>query len=92
MEQLLASTESEERLKVNAIHPPIDSILLQNLANCDPDKDRAENWRRWNRIAWSNFDDKTYLAVIKQIREVTGGELWRIEAFWTGHQPPKQAS
>lgn len=86
MEHLLTGDESEERLKVNAIHPPIDSILLRNLGNCDPDVERAKNWRRWNSIGWSNFDDKAYLDVIKQIRAVTAGELWRIEAFWTGHQ------
>lgn len=86
MEHLLTGTENEERLKVNAIHPPIDSVLLRKLGMCDPDVERAKNWRRWNSVGWSNFEDKTYLAVIGQIRSVTAGELWRIEAFWTGHQ------
>lgn len=90
MEHLLTGDASEERLKVNAIHPPIDSILLRNLGKSDPDVERAKNWRRWNSIGWSNFDRDDYLAVIEQIQDLTGGALWRIEAFWTGHQLRKQ--
>lgn len=91
MEHLLIGGESEKRLKVDAIHPPIDSILLRNLGKGAPDVERAKNWRRWNSIGWSNFERADYFAVIEQIQDVTGGELWRIEAFWTGHQVRKLA-
>lgn len=86
MEHLLECSESDVRSKVNAIHPPIDSILLRNLGQCDPDPERAKQWRRWNSTGWSNFEPETCFPVIERIREVTSGELWRIEAFWAGHQ------
>lgn len=74
------------RTRTNAIHPPIDSILLKNLGRRDPDIERSRNWKRWKKMGWSNFDRDTYLEIIQQVRDVTENQLWRIEAFWTGYQ------
>ena len=82
------------RQKMNAIHPPIDRLLLDVLYRKAKDSggSLASHWKARRDGGWSNFDDRTYEATIADIRAVTAGELWRIEADWIGHQGDKAIS
>ena len=72
--------------KVAALHPPIDKLLLDEMARRDFAED-ARLWRRASRIGWSNFDRHQYQAVIDGIRAGLNGQpMWMIEQFWQGHQ------
>ena len=75
-----------ENPKVQALHPPIDSLLLQKLA-CDDFGGKAKFWSNAYKARWSKFDSDTYENVIQEIRESLNGEpMWKIESFWKGHQ------
>ncbi len=68
------------------IHPPIDSLLLDELANNDFNGN-AKFWKRAQKVAWSNFDSIFYQLVINEIRNGLGGKpLWTIEEYWRGHR------
>ena len=71
---------------VQAVHPPIDSVLLDELSA----RDIGGNRRVWNearRIRWSKFDSKQYEAVIESIRSSMANQaLWKVEEFWQGYQ------
>jgi len=72
--------------KVQAIHPPIDSLLLQALARNDLGG-MAKFWAQAHKDRWSKFDSATYEKVIQGIREsLNGRPMWEIERFWKGHQ------
>jgi hypothetical protein len=72
--------------KVQALHPPIDSLLLQKLAR-DDFGGKARLWSKAYKARWSKFDLETYENVIQEIRESLNGEpMWQIERFWKGHQ------
>ncbi|MBM6583253.1 hypothetical protein ILT44_23915 [Microvirga sp. BT689] len=76
-----------QRRKVNAIHPPIDRLLLNSLIAGHSGSHRAV-WRRANAVGWSAFSSTDYEAVIAAVRETTLGELWKIERHWSGYQAP----
>jgi hypothetical protein len=71
---------------VRALHPPIDSVLLDELS--------AENigglrhvWNEARRIRWSKFNSEQYETVIKSIRtSLPNQALWEVEQFWRGYQ------
>lgn len=67
--------------KANALHPPIDRLLLEMLAKRDS-PDRRRFWRHRLKTGWSSFSDAEYELTIEEIRVVTGGALWKIERFW----------
>ncbi len=72
--------------KAEAVHPPIDSVLLKALAK-ENYNDKQKFWRKANKIAWSNFDSTQYQDVINEIRRgLNGKALWEIEEYWKGHQ------
>ena len=72
--------------KVQALHPPIDRVLLEELARKDFGGKR-KFWAQANKCGWSKFDSETYEKVIQEIRESLDGEpMWQIERFWRGHQ------
>jgi hypothetical protein len=72
--------------KVQALHPPIDRVLLEELARKDFGGKR-KFWAQSNKCGWSKFDSDTYENVIQEIREYLNGEpMWKIERFWKGHQ------
>ena len=72
--------------KVQALHPPIDSLLLQKLAR-DDFGGKAKFWSNAYKTRWSKFDSAAYEKVIQGIRESLNGEpMWEIERFWRGHQ------
>lgn len=71
---------------INALHPPIDAILLDTLYQ-ENVGGFAQFWKQSKSIRWSNFDSEQYEKVIEHIKLALGNRpLWQIEAFWRGHQ------
>lgn len=75
-----------EHERVRRLHPPIDALLLMELARNDVGGLRRD-WRRFAHARWSKFDSDTYEGVIKLIKETLNGEpMWTIEQYWGGYQ------
>jgi len=71
------------KAQLDAIHPPIDSVLLKELTRTGPQTYRS----LWSRFGpWTKLDSDSYEALIECVRTATGGELWRIEQYWQGYQ------
>ncbi len=72
--------------RVQALHPPIDSILLDELSSQNIGGYRRE-WNEARRIRWSNFNSEQYEKVINTIRESMQHQaLWEVEQYWRGYQ------
>ena len=72
--------------RVRALHPPIDSVLLDALCDGDVGGLRAE-WNRARRVRWSRFTSEEYEEVIRSIRQaMPNTPLWQIEKHWRGFQ------
>lgn len=72
---------------VNALHPPIDSVLLKGM-EADDRKSNSANLARadfFRDQRWTTFESKDYEEVIKKVREKLGSKspLWRIETYWS---------
>ena len=64
---------------VAALHPPIDSLLLNAFNRNRSPKDRLP-------VRWSTFDSRSYLRAITALREARKSEpLWTAESLWQGH-------
>ncbi|MCA9359079.1 hypothetical protein KC926_02650 [Candidatus Kaiserbacteria bacterium] len=74
-----------ERRKLGNFHPPIDSVLLEELVRSDAGGKKSI-WRKYRDIRWSNLKSNEYENLISEMREVTKGQLWKIEAYWQGHR------
>ncbi len=73
-------------VRVQALHPPIDSVLLDELSAQDIGGLRR-NWNEARRIRWSKFDSEQYESVINSIRaSMPNQALWEVEQFWRGYQ------
>lgn len=72
--------------KANALHPPIDRLLLSNLAAKDIGG-KGKLWRNQWLKGWSNFNSEDYQEIIDNIRGVTDGSLWKIEQYWLEPRP-----
>ena len=71
---------------VRAIHPPIDSVLLDELDESNVGE-RRHAWRKARRIRWSNLASSDYQDLIQNIREALHGEaFWEVEEYWQGYQ------
>lgn len=72
--------------RVRAIHPPIDSLLLEELSRRDIGS-RKSVWDEARKVRWSKFTSEQYEKVIRNIREaMEGGALWEVEKYWRGYQ------
>ena len=73
--------------KVKAIHPPIDSVLLDTLYQQNIGEKKDE-WQAARRTRWSKLDSTQYQNVITAIKDVLpdSAGLWQIEEYWQGHQ------
>jgi hypothetical protein len=69
---------------VQALHPPIDSLLLEALKKHD--FSHRELWRKAG--PWSKFSSDKYSEIIKGVQEVCAEYhfpgLWGIEFLWRG--------
>lgn len=63
------------------IHPPVDRILLRNIA---ADVSVDGNHRKFCRgINWTQLDEGEYFDLIFILREINGDEpFWKIERYW----------
>lgn len=75
-----------DNARIQALHPPIDSVLLKALC----DHDIGENgvfWKQAKKIRWSKFNSDQYQEVINHIRKsIPNQPLWKIEQYWQGYQ------
>lgn len=73
--------------RVKSLHPPIDRVLLEELAKSNFGGFK-EQWKMFCQEGWSNFGSDTYETVIDCIRDSlpSGEALWKIEEHWKGHQ------
>lgn len=75
----------QDESKVQAIHPPIDSLLLKEFASTLKVASKKEELRKLG--CWSAFDSNKYQNAIRLIRDhVDGKPLWTIEEHWVGHR------
>lgn len=66
---------------VAKIHPPIDSVLLGRLAECDV----GGNRNFWSGITWSTLNSAQYENVIEMLCKAFPGQpMWKIERYWQG--------
>jgi len=73
-------------VRVKAIHPPIDSVLLDALYQQNVG-DRRKDWQAARRVRWSNLSSHQYQSLINAIKNVMEDRgLWEIEEYWPGHQ------
>lgn len=73
--------------RVQALHPPIDGLLLEELYHRDVGGLRHE-WNKARATRWSNFTSDQYENVILSIRKALGRNvpLWEVEQYWRGYQ------
>ena len=75
-----------DHASVASLHPPIDSLLLDQLYKEDVGN-LAEQWKIARKIRWSKFNSEQYESVIASIRTAMEGRpLWEVEFWWRGHQ------
>ena len=69
------------------LHPPIDRVLLTELSKKNVGG-KVKIWKSFADIGWSNYNEKEYYEVIKNIRECIPIHLglWTIEQYWQGFQ------
>ena len=74
-------------LRVRALHPPIDSVLLDALYTTNVGGLR-EDWQAARRVRWSKLSSEQYQRLIDCIKTVVpeGIGLWCIEQHWRGYQ------
>ena len=71
---------------VAAMHPPIDSVLLNELYTGNVGGLKKE-WALARKQRWSKFDSTEYETVIQTIRRaMPDAPLWKIESYWRGFQ------
>lgn len=71
---------------VQALHPPIDSVLLKELYAKNIGGYRSA-WNKARKICWSNLNSEQYESVILNIRNSMPNQaLWEVEQYWRGHQ------
>ena len=63
-------------------HPPVDRILLQNLAR---DKQYPSVFRKiWSTTNWTGLNEEAYYQLIDGFRQcgLNKPQFWRIERYW----------
>jgi hypothetical protein len=87
LKSIFICTDNLDDPKIKAIHPPIDSVLLDTLYKHDIGGKR-KLWQTARQIRWSNFNSIQYQQVIDGIRSSlpSNAGLWEIEAFWRGYR------
>ena len=72
--------------RVASLHPPIDSVLLNGLAEASVGGHRQE-WKQAAKTRWSKFGSDDYEQVIALIRHsLKGAPLWTVEEHWKGNR------
>ncbi|WP_420789083.1 hypothetical protein ACOI2Q_18400 [Shewanella algae] len=86
LKSIFVCSNDHDNKKVKAIHPPIDSVLLDALYRNASGK-RSE-WQAARKARWSKLTSAQYQAIIDAIKSTISDEkgLWEIEEFWQGYQ------
>lgn len=76
-----------EHDKAKALHPPLDSLLLNELKRLPAGNGIRELMKDQNR-GWSGFDSPCYQGIVNIIRQILGDgkPLWMIEEYWRGYR------
>jgi hypothetical protein len=79
---VVIGVHSQSRLAAVA-HPPIDRVLLQNLAS-SPEIESPHK-SKWRATTWTTLDERSYYELISELRSVVpdGEPLWKLEQYWT---------
>lgn len=78
----------EDHVNVAAIHPPIDSLLLDELHKAEAGgKPLSIEWANARKLRWSKFNSVQYETLILAIKNLMQDRaLWKVESFWRGYQ------
>ncbi|TVQ30178.1 MAG: hypothetical protein EA376_13895 [Phycisphaeraceae bacterium] len=78
---VITGPHAESRL-AGVIHPPIDAILLKNLARSEAGSQFPQRWRT---MRWTMLDEQAYSTLIAELRRVLpeGEPFWKLEEHWT---------
>jgi hypothetical protein len=70
-------------------HPPIDGILLRNVA-ASPEV-VSPHQREWARVRWTKLDEEGYFRLVGQLLEALPPEepFWVLERYWTVVDEPE---
>jgi len=75
-----------EHDRVCSLHPPVDSLLLEELYSQNVGGFRHV-WNEARKARWSKFNSDQYEKVIKHIRlALRDDPLWTVEKYWRGFQ------
>ena len=86
MKSALVCAGQHNHPRVAALHPPIDSLLLEALWSSNAGGLRAR-WAVARAVRWSKFGATDYESVIDAIKQLMRTEpLWHVEEWWPGHQ------
>lgn len=87
LKSIFVCSNHHEDPRVKAIHPPIDSLLLDALYRGNVG-DRRHEWQAARRVRWSKLDSVQYENVISAIKQTVpqGNGIWQIEEYWQGFQ------
>jgi hypothetical protein len=78
---------SHEDERVKALHPPIDSLILDSLIKNNIGGYKKE-WRKFSRIRWSKLNCQEYEDLIAKLRSCFGinNGFWHVENHWQGYR------
>lgn len=87
LKSIFICSNDHDNKKVKAIHPPIDSVLLDALYKQNISGKKSE-WQAARIARFSKFTSAQYQAVINAIKSTIPKDkgLWEIEEFWQGYQ------
>lgn len=89
LKSIYVCSGSHDDPRVKAIHPPIDSVLLDALYEQNIGGMRIE-WQAARRARWSKLNSNQYENVITAIQGLfpdgDGPGLWSVEEYWQGFQ------
>jgi len=83
LKAMVVIAQPEPSLLANVAHPPIDRILLQNLATAPEVHSLYKT--QWREVSWTQLDAKQYYALVSQLRAVLppNAPFWMLEQYWT---------
>lgn len=87
LKSIFVCGENVNEPKIKAIHPPIDSVLLEELYSKNIGGQRAV-WGKARKAKWSKLTSEEYEQTISAIQSTikNGNGLWEIEVYWQGFQ------
>lgn len=87
LKSIFVCGNDHEDQRVKAIHPPIDSLLLDDLYKKNIG-DKKSEWNKARKIKWSKLNSEEYEDLIGAIKSSVPENLglWEIEESWVGHQ------